>query len=555
MSQFPFNKLPLPEIIEDISSRLSIDDQKPGNSNYQKGAIAQESTTSISSQPELLVPPNLRDVDVHSLEHLPVIWGAIKEVALNTLAPGRLITSSALGTFATIAQGLYDVRSPLGSVRPLSLNMITVALSGERKTTVDRIFLMVLAIVMEVINEHIQKLNNKADAELEKWGVDDEILIKKYKAAKRTGPAVEEEAALSRHKKMKPQKLDYLMMIHDDFTMSALLLSLHDNMFIASISTSEGAKVLDDASMKTIPILNKAYDGDPVQVSRISRESYWLKNFRLSTSLMIQPDVLKKIIGKRHDELRSSGYVARSILCYPESNIGRRPIVTTRQYTDKIDLLYARLGRLCIELLLSLSDPEFKRKELMLDQEGEQLWLNFANDIESKMNVGGCYQSATDHASKLPENVLRVAGVLHAVEFGDGDITAKTLNAAIQICMQSSKDFVDCFVPPPQDVVNGQKLQKYLYDNYVVYLMDRPAEQMYFDERFIGRNRALQCGPLANAEQMNQALGYLIRQRIVSVVEEVKPKGRGTVYINLIPDAPLPHYSVNGYPLRFSSIN
>ena len=129
------------------------------------------------------------------------------------------------------------------------------------------------------------------------------------------------------------------------------------------------------------------------------------------------------------------------------------------------------------------------------------------------------------------------------------------MNAAIQIGVQSSKDFLDCFVPPPQDVVNGQKIQNYLHNNYGVYLVGKPVEQVYFSERFIGKNRALQCGPLSNAEQLNQALGYLIRQRIVSVVEEVRPKGRGLVYIDLIPSAPLPPCSIDGHPLRFVTIS
>jgi len=78
---------------------------------------------------------------------------------------------------------------------------------------------------------------------------------------------------------------------------------------------------------------------------------------------------------------------------------------------------------------------------------------------------------------------------------------------------------------------------------------------MHFDERFMRQNKVLQCGPCTNAEGLNLALGYLSRQGIVSVVEEVKNIGKNAIYIDLFPKAPLPLYSSNGYPLRYACIN
>jgi hypothetical protein len=307
--------------------------------------------------------------------------------------------------------------------------------------------------------------------------------------------------------------------------------------------------------MKSIPMLNKCWDGDALQVTRISRESFWLKNSRMTTSMMIQPDLLTNIVSKRHDELRGSGYFSRALFCFPKSNIGNRSIVVTKKYTAKTDLLYSRLGSLSIQLLSSLSDLNYKRKILKLDQEAEQMWINFANYVESNTNPGGLYDSVTDLASKLAENALRVAGVLHAVEFGEGDISANTLNTAILVCLQCANDFVDCFVPLPQDVVDGQKLQKYLYNNFGKYLINRHFEEMRFDERFLRQNQVLQCCPLPNAERLKQALDNLLHQGVVSVVEEIKFKGKNVIYIDLFPQAPLPMYSYNGNPLRYAYIN
>ncbi|MCF2948495.1 DUF3987 domain-containing protein [Paraglaciecola aquimarina] len=556
MKPYKFSKLPLAKIIKDFTARLGVPDLEEDHSNSKtKTLVDSTSLSSKERQPHLVTPTNFLDVDCQSFEHLNIIWGAYKEIALNTHAPGRMIVDAGNVSLAGVVQGLYVVRSPLGSLHQLSLNVNIAALSGERKTTVDRYFSKVYTILMEVINEHIQTLNNEVDESLEKWELDNKILKRAYKIAKENDSVIEEEKALSEHQKLKPEKLDFLTMVYDDFTISALLQNLYANMPVALISTSEGAKVLDDSSMKSIPLLNKCWDGDALQVSRLSRESFWVKEPKVSILTMIQPDLLTNILSKRYDELRNSGFLSRGMFCYPKSNIGRRPIVTTKKYTDKTNLLYSRLGRLSIQLLSSLSDSNFKRKELQLDQEGEQLWINFANYVESNTNPGGLYESATDLASKLAENALRVAGVLHAVEFGEGDISAKTLNTAIQICIQSSKDFVEFFVPPPQDVVYGQKLQKYLHNNFGVYLVGRNFDEMHFDERFMRQNKVLQCGPFTNAEGLNQALGYLSRQGIVAVVEEIKVKGKNAFYIDLVPQSPLPLYSSNGYPLRYACIN
>jgi hypothetical protein len=471
MSRFSFADLPIDEIFKDLKLKWDLSSTDAALPNESRGTLLpSEKLYSEASKSRLVTPKNLADVDWPSLESHPILSGAIKEIAINTQASGRMIVASSIAAFAAVTQGLYDVRSPLGSVHPLSLNVLIVAPSGSRKTTVDRHFAKVFTIFTEVINEHIQTRNEEVEALLEKWEIDNKILKRAYKVAKENDSVIEEEETLAQHQKLKPKKLDFLKMVLDDFTISALLQSLYSNMPVALISTSEGAKVLDDASMKSTPILNKLWDADTIQVSRISRESFLLNNARVSTNIMVQPDPFMHILDKRRTELMGSGTLSRTIFCFPQSNIGQRPILTTKQYTKKTELLHSRLGGLCIQLLLFLSNPKSKRKQLQLDQEAEQLWINFANDTESKANPGGIYHSVTDHSSKLAENALRIAGVIHAVEYGEGDISANTLNTAIQICIQSSKDFVECFAPLPQDVVYGQKLQKYLHNNLGVYL-------------------------------------------------------------------------------------
>ncbi|MFL0798746.1 MAG: DUF3987 domain-containing protein [Cellvibrionaceae bacterium] len=548
MKMNTLKKLPIEEIIE----RFSLSAGLPLQTSKDNSDDKRNSTLPVGLGQQS-VPSCFGSSSDQILQGHPIMGGVVNETTLNTQAPEFMVMISAIANSTPIVHGLYDIQSPLGAIHPISLNVLTVANSGERKTTVDKSFSKSTRLLEKVINNFIREYNENVDAELESWEVENKVLKSDYKAARKKGVWVKEKNALYEHSKLKPERLKYVSLTHDDFTDASLLRDLNDIIPVAAISSTEAAKILDGAGINLTPVLNKLWDGAGIHVSRISRESFWLENVRLSTSLMLQPELMRKILRKREDELRGSGYLARTIVCCPESKIGSRPVAVTKPYTEKCDLFHRRLAELCVELLWALVKPDFKRKLLKLDQAAEQEWLRFANDIESKQQPGGYYHAATDHASKLAENVLRVAGVLHAVEFGDGEISICTLQAAINICLQSSSDFMRCFVPPPQNVQFGQKLQRYIYDNFGVSLVGKTASQMYFDERFLSRTMVLQCGPLTKSGQLNQGLGYLIQQGIVGVVKEIKPKGKGTMFIDLMPGALLP-FSSNGYQLRYVTV-
>lgn len=569
LNEYPFDELPIVEIIDAVSKQyadlnIDIDDLKEKIRSHGKNSV--EITVKkirIQSEAGLVrfplpysdEPQNMKEIDDESFNHMGMIWETIKEVALNTQAPGEMIVMSTLAACSTVAQGIYDVRSPLGTTHPLSTNSIVIAESGERKTTVDNVLSQAFSTFTNIVNEEISCKNNSFHGRLEAWKAIKKILASNYKSALKEGEGAWERREFEEHETKKPILIPNVAIKHSDFTISALLENLFGNSPVACISSSEGAKVLNDVNMSHITPLNLLWDGNPVNVIRSTKSSIYLNNARLTTALMIQPDVLSKILKKGNGVMRSSGYLSRALICCPKSNIGNRKVYATEKSQEKVDAFHTRITEMLIELMLALFQKNFTRKELELDNEAERMWLNFSNEVEDKMRPGCMYSEATDYASKLAENVLRTAGALHAVEFGDGKISAQTLNAAIRICDRCSKDFIRMFVPRAQNEVNGERLYKYLKENYANYLFNRTPEQIYFHERFIKRNRVLQCGPLANAEELNQALSWLIGQRQILVVEEIRPKGKGTVYIDLMPNYTLPHHSIDFHPLRIANIN
>lgn len=67
-----------------------------------------------------------------------ILGRAIKECSLITQASNSLIISAGLSAVATALQGHINVELPTGKICPVSLNLLTCADSGERKSTVEK---------------------------------------------------------------------------------------------------------------------------------------------------------------------------------------------------------------------------------------------------------------------------------------------------------------------------------------------------------------------------------------------------------------------------------
>lgn len=69
---------------------------------------------------------------------------AVDEVENNIQAPKPLILFGALTAISVATQGVFDVQKPNGQIVPISLMLLSIADSGERKSTVEDRFLKVI---------------------------------------------------------------------------------------------------------------------------------------------------------------------------------------------------------------------------------------------------------------------------------------------------------------------------------------------------------------------------------------------------------------------------
>ena len=162
---------------------------------------------------------------------------------------------------------------------------------------------------------------------------------------------------------------------------------------------------------------------------------------------------------------------------------------------------------------------------LKFEEAAIPLYVDVYNEIEFNTRRGGLYESAKDHASKLMENVARVAGILHVINNEQGDISYNTLNNAIHICIFFSKEYIRVFNNKPQHVVNAMVLNDWLTTHYRLK-----------NERLTTKRKIQQFAnsQLRKPSQLRDALEFLeCNGAIKTSLDEKK-----TLWIDTRPDLP-----------------
>ncbi|HBH8999926.1 TPA: DUF3987 domain-containing protein, partial [Escherichia coli] len=104
-----------------------------------------------------------------------IIRNAIYEVEQHTQAPQGLIAASALGVISLACQNRIDVCRLTNLRSPVSLYLLTLAESGERKSTVDK-------MLMKPLYQLEEELFDKYTHALNTWRSDEEIFNFERKA-------------------------------------------------------------------------------------------------------------------------------------------------------------------------------------------------------------------------------------------------------------------------------------------------------------------------------------------------------------------------------------
>ncbi|MDD0841158.1 YfjI family protein [Pseudomonas sp. Gutcm_11s] len=389
---------------------------------------------------------------------------AVNEVEDNTQAPRPLVYISALSAVSLAVQGVIDVRTPIGQVTPVSLMTLVLGDSGERKSFVQDKF---LKIFREIQSEEIERSNKGLAAynlENDVWLEKRRQLVRRLARAEDASESEELRKCLICHEESRPHVPSAIRFLYKDSTSPALLSGLQIYPY-AGLITSEGKEILSGRAFNDLPKQNAFWSGENVVVDRVSSGSTHISNARLTVGIMVQGDLFGDYLKRRGEEARASGLWARFIVANPKSTRGNRFISSPEQSWTAMDEFDRRIKEILEKGINGYKCGE-GREVLEFSREASIAWINFFNFVEREIAPGGYFDRVADHASKLADNVSRVAAVLSYFEFGSVEISKESLLDAIELCLWCSTEFKLLFTSPTKEERAAETLLLWLYERF-----------------------------------------------------------------------------------------
>lgn len=384
---------------------------------------------SASAPQPLDIKAQLGDAVDYPLEALPpALRGAIEAIVNLAQVPVSLAAQSVLAAASLACQGHINVETITRQSCPTSLFMLTIAASGDRKSSSDRWAIL-------PVKEREELLATAYEVAKQSFAIDDaayKAATAKAKQKKSRDEIRDEMSAIGPPPRAPLQPL----LTADEPTGPGLQRLFAEAMPALGLFSDEGATFLGGWSMQdenqaaTGGMLSKLWDGSPIKRIRADKEAgtQILYNRRLCVHLMVQPNIAGKLLG--NEAVRNQGLLSRILPAAPRSLKGSRfwkeP---TEDDHARLRTYHERLGRLL------LFDYRYKDEHsraldiglVRLTPEARQFLIEFSDHCEKHIGPGGKYETISDFASKMTENATRLAAVVAFFSAGMG-LTASGLS-------------------------------------------------------------------------------------------------------------------------------
>ncbi|WP_404375254.1 YfjI family protein [Vreelandella aquamarina] len=411
-----------------------------------------------------------RSFDQHTLPSIGEDWphyyerslleGATLEASEHIQVAYEMALSSALGVMSAVCQGLVNVAYPNGHTVPTSLMLLTIAVTGERKTSVDEAFCKPLREFQKNKERDNRKARTKYQRELNIWKQKEKTLNKTLAKQFLNGEETSSiENELHQLDNAHPNPPTTYKLIYENTTPSALTFGMHENIPLAFLLSDEAGNLLQGQALKDLYLFNSLWSGSDITVDRRTSDSFTLSNARLSASIMVQPPILKRFIDKRGDEAHDSGFFARFLVSYPESQIGKNKDLSNPITGNKLKEFQARAHER-LEMSIKAIEEGREKTTLKFTAPATSLWKQIYRHIELETRQDRLYSHAHGHARKLMDNISRVAAIVHTFENKDynTEISANDLLYAYKLCRHYSRHFLSYIAGTPKVVHLANKL-------------------------------------------------------------------------------------------------
>ena len=338
------------------------------------------------------------------------LGGAAEAIATSSQCDPAIAGNAVLAAAALVAQGIAHVHVDGRSV-PLSLYLLTLAGSGERKSAVN-------SAALNPIRQ------------LEK-----ERLIA-YKASMRVHARAMKDLPEGEEP---PEEPVNPAMLNEDFTLDALTASLATGFPVQGVCTAEGGTFIGGYAMarehllRTSTTLSALHSGEALLIKRKQAGTLHAEGRYLSMHLMVQPEIARQFVGQKM--VQEQGLLPRFLMVEAEPCIGRREYRASNLNEAEGYAAY-------VQKLMALARTDLHidglggvvTRPLTLAPEAKALWVNAYNRIELASAVGQELEHYRSYASKLPDQILRIAGVISLSEDPAAtSITEGVMRGAIEL--------------------------------------------------------------------------------------------------------------------------
>lgn len=369
-----------------------------------------------------------------------VLQAMATEVARFVKAPVDLAASTALAVVSLATQGRFVIEPQQGWQEPLSIYIMAVAASGERKSSILRPF-------RKPFDAYEMQENKTRGEERVKNEQLISVLERRLKKSEGKASSAKEtdypsamddvyqlRSQLEEAKQKTPKNLSLLT---DDVTPERLSMLMHENHGRMGILTDEAGSFLGTVGGRyssngagNIDLVLQSFSGSPVRVDRISRDPVRIDNPFLTLLLMAQPSVLSSVMS--NTEFLERGLMARILICYPE------PMGKCGYRSPPVSTATREAYQTLITAMLNLDDTDAPRV-ITLSPEADHAAEAFFDEAQNGMLEA---RSAGDHAleawmSRIQGQAMRIAGIFHVCQTLDAadsiPVSLETMENAITI--------------------------------------------------------------------------------------------------------------------------
>lgn len=391
-------------------------------------------------------------------------------------APYPMILLTALSAIATVNQALCDVERPIGGKTSLAFYGLIIAYSGERKSSLINFFYQFLReagveeeaeyqteLALWKRKHEIWKMKRTVFTNLLRETVQAQLAAELGETDYDDDKIQKAQDLVDAHLIAEPSKPKKTQLIHEDITYPALLQAANENSKYLCVLADEGTRTLDGLITPGISALNSAWSGVQLITGRKTSECFIIHHPRFSILISIQPGPFDDYRERKSDQAKESGLWARVFVCGPYTTIGYRDN-SARTFLEPPERYQKRLKKLIKKCMKRAKSNDDNRTLIHFDDTAKELYNAISSEIELNMRPGGLYENAKDHASKLMENIARIAANLHIINKCEGDISWKTLNTAIHICVFFSREHLNIFDSRPQHIIDAELLYTWIME-------------------------------------------------------------------------------------------